>query len=147
MAMYTSENFLGERVIKDLSRDLVQKHYHIFFDNFFTTVDLMISLLTDEILACGTVRKDRKNLLKIQQQPDKGMSPGDSEFRTSYKGVRWLKWIDKKPVNSLSNYHDALVVSDGHRRQIDGTLKTVTIPQISKNYNNHMGCVDKADML
>ena len=142
----TSEHFLGERVIKDLSRDLVQKHYHIFFDNFFMTVDLMTSLLTDGILACGTVRKDRKNLPKIQQ-PDKGMTPGDSAFRTSYKEVRWLKWIDKKPVNFLSNYHDPSVVSDGHRRQQDGTLKTVTIPQISKDYNNHMVFVDKADML
>ena len=77
-------------MVKALSRDLVQKHYHIFFDNFFTTVDLIISLLTDGILACGTVRKDSKNLPKIQQ-PDKRRYPGDSEFRSSYKGVRWLK--------------------------------------------------------
>jgi len=93
-----SENLLGERVLKDLSRDLVHKNYCIFFDNFFTTVELMSSLLTDGILACGTVRKDRKNLPKIQE-PDKNMSPGDSEFRTSDSGVRWLKWIDKKPVH------------------------------------------------
>ena len=27
------------------------------------------------------------------------MSVGDSEFRSSYNGVSWLKWILKKPVH------------------------------------------------
>ncbi|XP_014487182.1 PREDICTED: piggyBac transposable element-derived protein 3-like [Dinoponera quadriceps] len=38
-----SENCLGDRVVKDLSHALVEKHYRIFFGNFFTTVDLMSS--------------------------------------------------------------------------------------------------------
>lgn len=47
-----SENLLGERVVKDLSRALVHKHYRIYFDNYFSSVDLMSCLLTDGILAC-----------------------------------------------------------------------------------------------
>ena len=89
-----TECMLGERVVKDLSRGLIHKHYRLCFDNFFTTVNLMTSLLADGILACGTIRKDRKGLPKTQK-PEKNMSPGDSEFRTSYTGLRWLKWIDK----------------------------------------------------
>ena len=141
-----TESLLGERVIKDLSQVLAHKNYRIYFDNYFTTVNLMASLLNDGILACGTVRKDRKDLPKIQEV-EKNMSPGDSEFRTSYKGVQWLKWIDKKPVHFLSNFHDPSVISHVNRRQKDGSLREVTCPQMAKDYNSHMGCVDKADML
>lgn len=141
-----SENLLGERVVKDLSRALVHKHYRIYFDNYFSSVDLMSCLRTDGILACGTVRKDRKDLPKIQEA-DKSMSSGDSEFRSSYKGVRWLKWTDKKSVHFLSNFHDPSVISQVNRRQKDGSLKVVTCPQMAKDYNSYMGCVDKADML
>lgn len=84
------ETFLGERVVKDLSRALVHKNNRIYFDNYFTTVALMSSLLSDGILACGTVRKDKKGSPKIQEAV-KNMSPGDSEYRTSYEGVRWFK--------------------------------------------------------
>lgn len=92
------------------------------------------------------MRKDRKDLPKIQEA-DKNMSPGDSEFRSSYKGVRWLKWIDKKSVHFLSNFHDPSVISQVNRRQKDGSLKVITCPQMAKDYNSYMGCVDKADML
>jgi len=137
---------LGERVIRDLSRDLAHKYYRIYFNNYFSTVDLMSNLLADGILACGTVRINRKDLSK-QQQDVKNMSTGDSEFRTSYQGVRWLKWIDKKPINFLSNHHDSSIVSVVNRRQKDGSLKEVTCPQMAKDYNHSMGYVDKADML
>jgi len=55
---------LGERVIRDLSRDLAHKYYRIYFNNYFSTVDLMSNLLVDGILACGTVRTNRKDLSK-----------------------------------------------------------------------------------
>ena len=44
-----AEKNLGERVIKDLSQTLKNKNYHIFFDNYFTSNDLMITLLKDGI--------------------------------------------------------------------------------------------------
>jgi len=47
----------------------------------------------------------------------------------------------------LSNYHDPSVVSVVNRKQKDGSSTAVTCPQMAKDYNNHMGCVDKADML
>lgn len=62
-----SEKNLGERVVKDLSRALIKKNYHIYFDNYFSSVDLMKSLQDNGILACGTIRKDRARLPKIQK--------------------------------------------------------------------------------
>ena len=90
-----AEKNLGERVIKDLSQTLKNENYHIYFDNYFTSNDLMITLLKDGISACGTIRKNRKGLPKNQGK-EKDMKMGG--YRTSYEGIRWLKWVDKKPV-------------------------------------------------
>ena len=92
------------------------KNYHIYFDNYFTSNDLMITLLKDGISACGTIRKDRKGLSKNEGK-EKDMKMGDSEYRTSYEGIRCLKWVDKKPVQFLSNFHDPSALSEVERRQ------------------------------
>jgi len=56
--------------------------------------------------------------------------------------------MDKKPVQVLSNFHDSSVfLLSVNRRQKDGSTLTVTCPEMMKDYNNHMGCVDKADIL
>ena len=74
----------------------------------------MITLLKDGILACGTIRKDRKCLPKNQGKK-KDMKKGDSEYRTSYGGIRWLKWVDEKPFQFLSNFHDPSALSEVER--------------------------------
>ena len=56
----TSEKGLGERVMKDLNRDLIGKHYHIFCDNFFTSIRLFDELHQEGIYATGTLRADRR---------------------------------------------------------------------------------------
>jgi len=62
--MQNSEKQLGARIVKDLTRELVGKNHHVYFDNFFTGVDLLISLKEDKIFACGTVRSNRTGLPK-----------------------------------------------------------------------------------
>ena len=59
-----SEN-LGESVVVKLSRPLVGGNYHLYFDNFFTSVSLLEKLERDNIYACGTFRKDRKGILLV----------------------------------------------------------------------------------
>lgn len=56
------ETSLGKRVVIDLTRNLVGKYHHVYFDNFFTSIELMEQLLNDGIYACGTVRANRKGL-------------------------------------------------------------------------------------
>ena len=56
----SGEKNLGKRVVKDLTRLLKGKNHRVFFDNFFTSEELLQDLLEDGILACGTARKDRK---------------------------------------------------------------------------------------
>ena len=51
---------LGSRVVKDLTRHLKDKHHHVFFANFFTSVQLLEDLEKEGTYACGTARADRK---------------------------------------------------------------------------------------
>lgn len=100
------EKQLGSRVVKDLTRELVGGNHYVYFDNFFTSVELLSSLKRDQIFACGTVRSNRSGLPKSQKKPDKSMKVGDFEFQTSSTDLRWIKWMDKRAVHFLSNYHD-----------------------------------------
>jgi len=58
----SSEKQLAAQVVKELTRELVGKNHHIYFDNFFTGVDLLFSLKKEKIFACGTVRSNRTGL-------------------------------------------------------------------------------------
>ena len=66
------EKGLGATVVKKLTNELKNKKYHVYFDNFFTSVSLLEDLVKDKIYACGTVRANRKgfpNELKKLQLP------------------------------------------------------------------------------
>ena len=53
---------LGAKVVERLSRALVGGHYHLYFDNFFSSLSLFDSLLADRLYACGTFRKHRRGI-------------------------------------------------------------------------------------
>ena len=56
----SAEHGLGERVVKDLTEDFHGHWYQIYFDNFFTSKNLLCELEAANLYGCGTVRKDRK---------------------------------------------------------------------------------------
>ena len=56
----TAEVGLGGNVVIRLTRDLVGKNYHIYMDNFFSSVSLYKSLLLDKIYSTGTLRSNRR---------------------------------------------------------------------------------------
>ena len=47
-------------MVKKLTEDLKNKNHHVFFDNYFTSYQLLEDLEKDGIYGCGTARKDRK---------------------------------------------------------------------------------------
>ena len=51
---------LGAHVVKSLTSDLKHKYHHVYFDNFFTSVQLLEQIEEDGIYGCGTARKDRR---------------------------------------------------------------------------------------
>ena len=56
----SGEKGLASNVVKQLTGHIKEKSHVVFFDNFFTSVQLIEDLLKDRILACGTARQNRK---------------------------------------------------------------------------------------
>lgn len=139
------EKDLGRRVVNDLTKEL--KNYHrIYFDNYFTSVPLLIDLKQKNLNACGTLKKGKK-FLPNDFIDDKKLHRGECDWRMTDDGLLCLKWKDKKPVYFLSNFHDPEEQVSINRRQKDGTMTVLTCPTLVSDYNQHMGFVDKADML
>ena len=69
----TTTSHLGLKVVERLSRALVGGHFHLYFDNFFSSLPLFDSLLSDGLYACGTFRKDRQGI----PEEIKSVKPGE----------------------------------------------------------------------
>ena len=63
---------LGGRVALDLARRLEGKHYHLYFDNFFTSYTLLSSLLSKGVYACGTARQGYRGFPESLKMKNKG---------------------------------------------------------------------------
>ena len=56
----SGERQLRHRVVKDLTLSLKGKSHHVYFDNFFTSEQLLCELAEVDIYTCGTAQKDRR---------------------------------------------------------------------------------------
>ena len=54
------EEGLGAHVVKSLTSDLKHKYHHMYFDNYFTSFQLLEDLEKDGIYGYGTARSNRK---------------------------------------------------------------------------------------
>ena len=54
--MEARESALGKKTVLKLTEKLRDKHYHVYFDNYFTSIELLEELLQRETYGCGTVR-------------------------------------------------------------------------------------------
>lgn len=140
---HESEHGLGYDVVNKLTRDLTNKYYHVFFDNYFTSVKLAVDLLADGIYSCGTVRINRKGF------PDdlKKLKMRRGESKTRQKGnLTASVWQDKKPVAFLSTLSDPMQQVDVTRRAGRASLE-LTQPHSASIYNKKMNGVDRHDQL
>ncbi|XP_055910782.1 piggyBac transposable element-derived protein 3-like [Eupeodes corollae] len=129
------------------------KNYKVFFDNYYTSPELISYLAKIGIHSLGTVNKGRlgSNLqLPSQKQlSDANKTRGYSEeWVTTVDGVpvTTVMWLDSKPVVLLSSFvgeqpKDKVRRFDKKRKQyID-----VDAPNVIPHYNRHMGGVDLLD--
>lgn len=104
----------------------------------------MEQLKKDGVLACGTVRSNRKYLPVLTA--DKNLKErGSYDFRFT-DDMAAFKWKDNKPIKLVSSFHgsDKTTVK---RTLKDGKKTDVPCPTAIAHYNKNMGGVDKADML
>ena len=84
----TVQKDLGGKVVKNLVQPLAGGHYHIYFDNYFSSVKLFEDLLQDGTYACGTYRRDRRGI----PENIKCTKPGTTRGMQCIVGERVLKF-------------------------------------------------------
>ncbi|XP_058809867.1 piggyBac transposable element-derived protein 3-like [Phymastichus coffea] len=140
---------LGSRVVMKLLSPLLEvtdkddlRKYHIYFDNFFTSPDLMVHLDKLGLSATGTVRQNRvKEKVEMPKKAERGttMALHDSNSNLNYITVK-----ESKPVLVLSTkYGDEPKVEV--QRWHESSKKSILFPQAFSMYNRYMGGVDLHD--
>ena len=112
----------------------------MFFDNFFTSPNLMLKLFEDEIYATGTVRSNWKHMPTLNT--NKQMKRGE-HYQLACDTISATKWMDNQSVILLSNYHNPSVAQEINRR-VKGSKEKVKLscPAVIREYSMYMGGVD-----
>ena len=96
------------QVVAKLCVDLPGNVGHkVFFDNWFTTLDLMVYFKKEGTLAVGTIRINRTRVCPLVRNKGigKGNHDGDSDYQLdNNSGVIIAKWLDNNVVQLCSNF-------------------------------------------
>ena len=95
---------LGERVVLSMTEDEWNKNKIVYFDNYFTSLPVLEKLRHENMLACGTIRLNRKGTPQ-NMVADKSMKRGDWDYRVSSTDITYFKWMDSKAIYLASNFH------------------------------------------
>ena len=139
------------QVVARLCQDLPgHQNFKVFFDNWFTTLDLLHYLKAEGILAVGTIRANRLQQCPIDTSKDlQKLGRGSMDYRCdANSGIIIVKWVDNSVVQLTSNFIGIEPMSEITRWcKKEKVRKQIPCPQIVKQYNKSMGGVDLADML
>ena len=138
-------------VVAKLCDDLPDhKNYKVFFDNWFTTPDLLHHFRSKEIHVVGTTRLNLLRVCPLDTNKDLLKSgTGAMDYRcNSNFGIIYVKWVDITVVNLASNFVEVEPNEELERWwEKEKVKKNIPCPHIVRQYNKSMGGVDLADML
>ncbi|KAL2082104.1 hypothetical protein ACEWY4_021922 [Coilia grayii] len=140
----------GAAVVTHLCQRIQNPNHKLFFDNFFTTYNVLEVLSGKNIQAAGTARVCRfaNPPLKADKEMSKKGRGSHDEVRSRDGKVVLVKWFDNRSVVLASNF-----VGVGEEDEIErweqkaGEFVKIKRPEIVKLYNESMGGVDKFDQL
>ncbi|XP_064463589.1 piggyBac transposable element-derived protein 3-like [Ornithodoros turicata] len=142
----------GNIVLKLSERVKPNLNHLLFFDNWFTSIPLLLALAARGIYGLGTVRANR--LQGCQMTSDAALRASGRGSSEEYKTVQdkqkviAVKWYDNRTVTTASTF--AGIEPKSTVKQWDRKRKeTVEIecPNAISTYNRHMGGVDLLDGL
>ena len=130
---------LGEQVVLQLTENFWGKWPHIYFDNFFSSTNLMKMLLEQETYSCGPTRANRENwptefrkltVLKLKRAKSRKMQHED---------VTAVVWQIKCVVHLLSTNSDPRTDGSVTRKAGKGNEEIeITCPHAIINYTKHV---------
>ncbi|XP_047106302.1 piggyBac transposable element-derived protein 3-like [Schistocerca piceifrons] len=143
---------LGARVINELTSRIPESeypNYKLLFDNFFTSVDTLITLGKSKMKATGTIREIRTiacpliDSKRMAKEKERGFY--DYMFDKESE-VLVVKWSDNKPVCVATNYSTITPLSSTKRYSRAKKKEiSVIMPHLIEEYNALMGGVDQLD--
>ena len=127
-------------------RKFLGKMASYFFDNFFSSTNLMKMLLEQETYSCGTTRANRKNWPTEFRKPTVLKLKRGESRKMQHENVTAVVWQDKRVVLHLSTNSDPWTDSLVTRKTGKGNEGIeIACPQAVINYTKHMGGVDVSD--
>lgn len=146
------EHNLARRVVRKLVSPIEKKCHHLYMDNFYCDPHLFLELETKEILACGTIRANRKGFAKdivLTRAMERRMNRGDYIWR-SHGRLVVMAWFDKRAVYLISTIHHPESTGEQavvQRCGAEGAREPVPCPPAESAYQEYMGGVDLADQI
>ena len=150
-----SDNSVTTKTVMTLCADagILDKGHHVYFDNYFTSPQLLKELYSRDTLACGTARSRTFGPQALQStKPKLALSPGES-CALRCGPILAFKWVEdkakakKKPkqVYMMTTVHTGLQRFTGKLCRDDNApiLKPVAIV----DYTKWMGGVDLSDQI
>ena len=137
----TTQGGLGPSVVKAVAGSIMDKDHFLFYDNFFSSVELATDLLARKTYSIATTRVNRKQWpipLRNTKALDKELARGEHRSIVQ-SGVECLVWKDKKCVSVINTICPPSSLTTVNRRNKDGSLSRVSCPMSVKLYNKYMG--------
>ena len=121
----------------------------MFFDNWFTTLDLLHHFRSKGIHAVGTVQLNRLQCCPLDENKDLMKNGRDAmDYRCgSSSGIMTVKWFDKSMGNLASKFGVEPIGELDRWCGKEKARKTISCPQIVQQCSKSMEGVDVADML
>ncbi|KAK9703448.1 Transposase IS4 [Popillia japonica] len=122
--------------------------FHLYFDNYFTSVPLLEELSKRKLFGTGTVRENRlpgKPLLdnKVMKKQNRGYFDYQ---KIKGSNIIALKWNDNNIVCCLSNEAGVNPIHSTKRySRKDKKIVQISQPHVISLYNRNMGGVDRSD--
>lgn len=151
-AAVPSANGLGYDVVMRLVQPLINQGYHLYFDNFYTSVTLVKDLFRLMIPATGTAAENRRGF------PESMKNSKQWARREQRGSMRWkrdgvclaLQWKDNRPVTmltSIDNANDFVNVDRNEKVRNVWQRVRVKQPKAVHHYNQYMNAVDRSDQI
>lgn len=147
-----SRNGLAYDVVMRLCKSLSKQGYRVYFDNFYTGVQLLKDLFTNGTVCCGTLITNRRGVPQLFKDTKTFAKGPRGQMRWVRQGeLLFLQWLDNKSVTFATTVHKKANLF-GHvkrRSKVNGQYRAIHVrqPKVVESYNTNMAGVDKSDQL
>ena len=128
-----------------LAHTCFSRGQYLYFDNYYTSPQVLGDLLLKHVGACGTLRVSRKGVPSLISHAK--LLSGQALVSKRRHDIQYLCWRDKRQVNLASTIHKANTFQRRQRARNAEHQRVVEKPVAIELYTDFMGGVDRADLM